>query len=132
MLEEKMERIAIALEALVEKLGQPVVVAQPVEEKPKKASAKKTEKPAETPQVPTVPVDVPPAIPDNVTPPAAGAVTIEQLQAALMQVFQSGPDGNTQALSIIKTCGGANSIKEIPVEKIALCMAEAQKILKGA
>ncbi len=119
MLEEKLDRIVIAIEQLLIRLGPP---EQPVEGKIKKGSTKKEA------ALPPLPPSSSPAVPPMVIHPPA---TREELKMALMRIFQRGVDGQVQAKNIVKTHGGANSSAEIPDEKIALCMAEAQKILKG-
>ncbi len=68
------------------------------------------------------------------TPPVVDCLppaTRAELKVALMQLFQCGLEGQTQAKNIVKTHGGANSSAEIPDEKIPLCLAETKKLLKG-
>ncbi len=118
MLEEKLDRIVIAIEQLLVRLGPPEQLS---EGKVKKSATKKE-------------LAVPPSNPLAVTPPVADGfppATMDELKTALMKIFQRGVDGQNQAKNIVKTCGGVNSSSEIPVEKIPLCMAEAQKILRG-
>lgn len=120
-IENNLKRIADALETIAANMGTANFPAEPKQEVP-------TSPAPEAPAQPAAQAPVPPAPP--VTPPApatqAPAMTAEELNAAIVEVFQR--TNNRDGIMAILQKFGANGVSELAAEHYNAVLTEVQAL----
>lgn len=149
MMEEKLERIAVALEELVALMAETQKTQAPKTREKKEPAKKETPAPLPVPQEPAATIagalTQPPAAALGVvpvpaaepmlfaetpkTPEPAAPITVEQLRAAIIEVQQK--KGPAIAKKIVQETGNAPQVTKIEVAKYQMVMDACKAALNG-